>query len=218
MNIALTQTTPNATQLIIYFAGWGTPPQAVQHLALPNATDLAICYDYQDFHFSLDINQYQQIHLVAWSMGVWVAERVMQKIPVQQAIAINGTGLPMHDQYGIPVSIFNATLNQLSASSRSKFERRMCQSKELYQQYQQLTTNRSLNNIQQELQWLHQQLNADQRHDLITWNRAIIGEQDKIFPVTNLQQYWQSRCPIQYYPLPHYPFAYFRHWDQLLCP
>lgn len=218
MKVTLIQPTHHATQLILYFAGWGTTPQAVKHLALPQNTDLAICYDYQDFQFPLDLNQYQQIHLVAWSMGVWVAERVMQNIPVQQAIAINGTPLPMHDQYGIPVSVFNATLQQLSENSRNKFELRMCQSKALYQQYQQLADPRSLNNIQQELQWLHQQLNADQRHDLIHWDRAIIGEQDKIFPITNLQQYWQPRCPISTYAIPHYPFAHFSHWEQLLCP
>lgn len=36
--------------LIVYFAGWGTPPSAVAHLALPDNYDLLICYDYQDLH------------------------------------------------------------------------------------------------------------------------------------------------------------------------
>lgn len=34
--------------LIIYFAGWGTPASVVSHLTLPSGYDLLICYDYQD--------------------------------------------------------------------------------------------------------------------------------------------------------------------------
>lgn len=41
-------------------------------------------------------------------MGVWVAERVMQGYPLLSATAINGTGLPCDDQYGIPEAILLA--------------------------------------------------------------------------------------------------------------
>ncbi|HGG9315583.1 TPA: pimeloyl-ACP methyl esterase BioG family protein, partial [Neisseria meningitidis] len=40
--------------LILYFAGWGTPPDAVNHLILPENHDLLICYDYQDLNLDFD--------------------------------------------------------------------------------------------------------------------------------------------------------------------
>ena len=72
------------------------------HLILPTDHDLLICYDYQDLKLDFDFSAYQQIRVVAWSMGVWVAERVLQGITLQSVTAVNGTGLPCNDSFGIP--------------------------------------------------------------------------------------------------------------------
>ncbi len=66
------------SNLILYFAGC-TPPSAVAHLQIPPNFDLLICYDYQDLQLEFDFSCYQEIYLVVWSMGVWVAEQVLQK-------------------------------------------------------------------------------------------------------------------------------------------
>ena len=93
--------------LIVYFAGWGTPLDAVAHLILPtNHNFIKFCYDYQDLKLDFDFSAYQQIRVVAWSMGVWVAERVLQGLTLQSATAVNGTGLPCDDSFGIPYAIF----------------------------------------------------------------------------------------------------------------
>ena len=106
--------------LIVYFAGWGTPLDAVAHLILPTNHNLLICYDYQDLTLDFDFSAYQQIRVVAWSMGVWVAERVLQGITLQSATAVNGTGLPCDDSFGIPYAIFKGTLENLEENTRSK--------------------------------------------------------------------------------------------------
>lgn len=71
--------------LILYFAGWGMPPDAVNHLILPENHDLLICYDYQDLNLDFDFSAYRHIRLVAWSMGVWAAERALQGIRLKSA-------------------------------------------------------------------------------------------------------------------------------------
>ena len=60
------------------------------HLILPTNHNLLICYDYQDLTLDFDFSAYQQIRVVAWSMGVWAAERVLQGITLQSATAVNG--------------------------------------------------------------------------------------------------------------------------------
>ena len=45
--------------LIVYFAGWGTPLDAVAHLILPTDHDLLICYDYQDLNLDFDFSAYR---------------------------------------------------------------------------------------------------------------------------------------------------------------
>ena len=125
--------------LIVYFAGWGTPLDAVAHLILPTNHNLLICYDYQDLTLDFDFSAYQQIRVVAWSMGGWVAERVLQGITLQSATAVNGTGLPCDDSFGIPYAIFKGTLENLAENTRSKFERRICGDKVSFERYQHLT-------------------------------------------------------------------------------
>ncbi|MFD1807002.1 pimeloyl-ACP methyl esterase BioG family protein [Pasteurella oralis] len=200
--------------VIVYFAGWGTPPSVVQHLRLPENYDLVICYDYQQLACDFDFTSYQTIRVVAWSMGVWVAKRIMQPYQLSSATAINGTGYPCHDQFGIPCTIFEGTLTGLNEENRHKFERRICGNKTALQDYQQLAQRPTLDEIYSELTALYQGLQQDQRTDLILWSKAIIGTKDKIFPAQHQRDYWQSRCQITEVEAEHLLFPQFSHWAQ----
>ena len=200
--------------LIVYFAGWGTPLDAVAHLILPTNHNLLICYDYQDLKLDFDFSTYQQIRVVAWSMGVWVAERVLQGITLQSATAVNGTGLPCDDCFGIPYAIFKGTLDNLTENTRSKFERRICGDKVSFERYQQFSA-RPFNEIHQELTVLFAMIQKDKRTDLIHWTNAWISSRDKIFMPANQHQYWASRCAVQEIEGEHYVFSRFTHWSAL---
>ena len=139
---------------------------------------------------------YQQIRVVAWSMGVWVAERVLQGITLQSATAVNGTGLPCDDSFGIPYAIFKGTLENLEENTRSKFERRICGDKVSFERYQQFSA-RPFNEIHQELTALFAMIQQDKRTDLIHWTNTWISSRDKIFIPANQHQYWASRCGVQ---------------------
>lgn len=210
--------------LVLYFAGWGSPASAVEHLALLPNYDLLICYNYQNLQLDFDFSSYQQIHLVAWSMGVWVADQVMQDFPhlqLSSAVAINGTGKPCDDVFGIPQAIFVGTLQNLDETNLAKFQRRICGDKQLFTQYQQLDGQRSAVENQRELAFLYQRMQK-QFSQRIQWTKAIIGQQDRIFPIENQNAYWQDyfvqhnlNQAIQILPFPHYPFAYFKSWQEL---
>lgn len=215
-------TNNQATKLIVYFAGWGTPAEIVGELALSKEYDLLVCYDYQDLILEFDFKPYQQIHLVAWSLGIWVAERVVSKLlsaplldtKLVSATAINGTGLPINDQQGIPVELFKATLAGLTPASRKKFERRMCNTLDDLHQYQQYPS-RDFTAVTTELAFLFEQIRKDQRTDLLQWKKAIIGTSDRIFSPQNQANYWQDRCKITYVESGHYLFNQYQQWEQL---
>lgn len=207
-----------ANCLILYCAGWGTPPSAVAHLTLPEQCDLLICYGYQQLKLDFDCSAYQHIHLVAWSMGVWVAEQLFATLPLTTATAINGTPLPCDEQYGIPPAVFIGTLNGLNADSRQKFERRMCGDAASFEQYQKLPEHRPFSEIQQELTALYQGITHSQSSPTLAWSKAIIGTQDRIFPTSNQQAYWQQQSPhttIQILNGGHYLLPHFHTWDAL---
>ncbi len=71
----------NQKHLLLFFAGWGmdeTPFLTIH----PTDKDWMICYDYRSLEFDADILQeYSQITLIAWSMGVWAASQIMKQYP-----------------------------------------------------------------------------------------------------------------------------------------
>ncbi|NEN75714.1 DUF452 family protein [Pelistega sp. NLN82] len=204
-----------SSHLIVYFSGWATPPELVSHLSIPLDYDVLLCSDYRDLTLNIDFSVYQSIHVVAWSMGVWVAEQVISSFPLASATAVNGTSFPCHDTLGIPHAVFEGTLTQLTPISRRKFERRMCES--LFQYYNQFPAI-PFEQTKQELQHLYDllQIPKDKSVSNFPWTRAVIGLQDRIFPVDHLRTYWsQKAVPIVEINAPHYLFPYFTQWKEL---
>lgn len=221
------QASSTAKKLILFFNGWGTPCAVVEHLVIPEDYDLIICYDYHQLNIHIDLAQYEQINVMAWSMGVWVANQYCQALQDQiiSAVAINGTGLSMHDDYGIAKATFVGTLAYLDELNLAKFNRRMCGSKEILNAYQQFE-HRSIDNVKNELNFLYQQLSADstepQKIKTLPWNKAIIATQDRIFTAENQLRYWKNYnqqqtnpCKIEQLDTGHYPFLSWQAWEQI---
>lgn len=204
-------------KLLVYFSGWGTPISIAKSLELPNDFDLLICYDYRDLNLEFDFSGYQEIYVVAWSLGVWVAERVLHAIPLTYAVAINGTGAPKHDQFGILTAVFDGTLSSLSEENLVKFERRMC-GKIALENYRLLPEKRDFAEVKQELVHLNDCIMQDNRTGLLVWQKAIIGNKDKIIPTQNQLEYWQNQpqTKIQLIDAEHYLFNHFSGWQKLL--
>ena len=206
--------------LILCLAGWSTSPELFRHLEVPEQTDLWIAYDYRTLAFEEAFAPYKEVHLVAWSLGVWVATRLWAgHRSFTTATALNGTPFPMHDTLGIPTAIFEGTLHHISEEGMRRFNRRMCGDKETFNRYSELSP-RPLEEIREELESLYNQIlpekleSADPRISTF-WDQAIQSTEDKIFPATNLRNYWQGRCPIQEIKAPHLPFYHYQSWNEL---
>lgn len=206
--------------LILCLAGWSTSPELFRHLGVPEQTDLWIAYDYRTLAFEETFAPYKEVHLVAWSLGVWVATRLWAgHRSFTTATALNGTPFPMHDTLGIPTAIFEGTLHHISEEGMRRFNRRMCGDKETFNRYSELSP-RPLEEIKEELESLYNQIlpekleSADPQISAF-WDQAILSTEDKIFPATNLRNYWQGRCPIQEIKAPHLPFYHYQSWNEL---
>ena len=115
-------------RLTLFFAGWGMDECPFMDYCSGNS-DLLVCYDYRslDFDFTL-LQGYQEIRLIAWSMGVWAASMVLQDmdLPICESVALNGTVTPVDDLKGISQQVFEGTLEGLNEVTLEKFIRRMC--------------------------------------------------------------------------------------------
>lgn len=221
MNI-IKYTNNASSRLLLFFAGWSASPELFTRLKAGEGTDRMICYDYRDTLFGEELSRYKEIHLIAWSMGVRMAELTLGgKQIFTTATAINGTPYPIDDSYGIPVNIFRGTLDNLTDEGFRRFNRRMCGTREILAHYEEATP-RPLVDVKEELQTIydccHEQpspISSSPTPSAISWTRALIGTDDHIFPTVNQRNYWNGRCPITEIVSPHYPFYQWKQWNEL---
>lgn len=171
--------------LTLFFTGWGMDfrPFVDYH---PVESDLLVCYDYRtlDFDYSL-LGAYDEVRLVAWSMGVWAASRVFAGGEyTMKSIAVNGTNYPVDDNRGIPGKIFEGTLNSLTDATLQKFYRRMCGSAESFKGFMERAPQRPVGELKEELAKIREQSEL-LPFTSFKWDKAVVGLQDRIFTADN---------------------------------
>lgn len=210
-------------RLLLFFNGWAMPPESVTHLRIPEGYDLCVVWDYRDLSLVLDLSPWQNIDLVAWSMGVWAADAycsAQPQLPIQRAVAICGTGYPMSDHLGIPTEVFRTTLQGLDEKNRERFNRRMCGRKTYPALYSALSS-RSTEEIRAELEHVYRQETArpEQSPKLSTapWTLALVGGADRIIPAENQIRYWQGQAvPIALHTdRAHYILGDLQAWEEV---
>jgi len=204
-------------QLILFFNGWGMDENAIKHIRC-DGFDLLMINEFNEKPFPIHLLQsYNKVYLVAWSLGVWMANRWLFDTPFicEKVIAINGTAQPIDAQFGIAPEIFTGTIDGWDSASRTRFELRMFTQRNLFSQFEATMPNRTVANQKEELQCLQTMILAN-TIPLQTWHKAIIGKNDRIFSMQNQLAYWQDKTNIHVTNMPHYPFCDIEHWNELL--
>lgn len=213
-------------RLLLYLNGWALGPVAAEHLGQPAGRDLLLVWDYRTDDLPFDFSPYEEVVVVAWSMGIWATDRLMERLPdlrakVSRAIALGGTGYPMDDRYGIPESAYLATLESITEANRPRFNRRMVGGK-TYRHLHADIAARSTEAIRQELLRPYELTRSGERpvpKPLATgfWTKAFIGTDDRIVPPPSQAAYWQAHgVPIVIVdPGVHYLLASFTCWSDL---
>jgi biotin synthesis protein BioG len=209
-----------AHRLLLFFAGWGMDgaPFAAYR---PAGRDFMVCYDYSDASFDASlIAGYDEVDVVGWSMGVWMAARSLSLagIAVKSAIAINGTMFPVDAERGIAPEIFHGTLDGISDATLMKFRRRMCGGAAGYKSFMETAPQRSLESLRTELDVIGKlyegaATSAEGGDSPFHWDEAVIGDSDAIFPTAAQQRAWSERDVKQtLVSAPHYKEEIFRHY------
>lgn len=187
----------NNKSIILFFTGWGMDANPFKKIEEPGY-DYALIYDYSDFRLDLNIEEYTNIHVFAWSFGVYAAAQWIAKNAIKptSSVAINGTTFPIDDELGIPTNIFQGTLENLSERTLMKFNRRMCGSSENYKNFIEHQPNRDINSLKEEL--ISMQKHSASNNVIHTnWDKAYISEDDHIFPIENQKNAWREHAKIK---------------------
>ncbi len=201
-------------QLVVFYCGWGTD----ENVFTPYCSDE---YDFILFYnYSADealvlpeIKTYRKIILIGWSLGVWAAEYLLPKTGIipDITIAVNGTPIPADDQFGIPLKIFEGTLNNITEENMEKFYLRMFGDKRTFRQNNDKVPQRSVKSLQDELRWLYNRM-MEQKEPGFRWDYAVTSKIDRVFPAANVNSYWEKQPFTRHIalPVPHYLFL---KWD-----
>lgn len=201
----------NNPRLLVLFAGWGMDYHIFGNLH-HGAYDIIVVWDYRllfdpptgttrPFGYLLSVvSKYQEICILAWSMGVYAAQQIMDRLPstLSRCIAVNGTVNPIDDYEGIPEAIYDATLQHLDATGWFKFCRRMWGGAGRLAEMADRLPKRSIEDLIEELQVLGE--GARQRSTLLPhdrWDLAILTDGDAIFPIENQRRSWRRNSTIE---------------------
>lgn len=198
------------SRLLLFFSGWGADDHLFDR-PVAEGYDYMLCFDYRnlDFDFTL-LDGYREIRLLAWSMGVWAAGRVLaghDEYSFSLKLAVNGTPYPIHDTKGIPVAIFKGTLDQFSPATLVRFRRRICGTTEQVKEFLSHHPYRPEEELGEELACLWQTA-AKEYADSLKWDKAIVGMRDKIYPPVNQYRAWGD-TPVCEVDCDHYDAGLF---------
>jgi biotin synthesis protein BioG len=177
-------------------------------------------YDYTDLNHDQDmyklLNEYEDIVLIAWSMGVWAGQQLFKPFrdKLTTALAINGTLCPIDEQYGIQEDVVRLTLDNLDEKQRLKFYYRMCKDRVLYQQFLENQPLRSIGNQKKELAALlkNTKCHAD---EISIYSDVLVSENDFIMPTKSQLHYWKEETVIKT-KRSHFLFYAYNSWDEII--
>lgn len=180
-------------RLILVYAGWACDFRLFEGLSRPGY-DIAVIWDYRDFHLDWNFTtRYDEIFIIAWSLGVFAASVTAQAIERHTTgrIAINGTLFPVDNRLGIPEKIFRGTADGLDERNLTKFYRRICGSRQAYEAFDAHRPHRQVEELIEELNGFMEE-NVFLPEPFHRWDLAIISRDDAIFPAPNQWRAWQD--------------------------
>ena len=190
---------------------------AVSHLDTSNF-DICMINNYNPTsEIEENLDNYENIYVVAWSLGVWAAGIALNKfkIRIAKAIALNGTLTPIDADFGIDPTIFAATLEGWNERNRNKFNMRMLGGREQIMQLNNRLGERTIDNQREELQNILTEVTTGESLKF-PYHCALIGCNDLIFTPKNQRQSWSGQTRVVETETPHYPFEMFRNWNQII--
>ena len=208
----------NNSRLIVFLAGWSFDFYPFEFLECENS-DVLFVYDYNTINREdlelLKTCAYSEKFLISWSMGVYTAYLLKDKLPnFTSKIAVNGTPYPIDNDFGIPERTFDLTLKYAESGLQGKFYENVFSDKELLEKYLENPVKRTIQNRVNELQSLNELIRSQNiTYNGNFYNKAIIGDNDKIIPTKNQIKMWGNSAKI--INSGHFPFYNYTSWDEI---
>ncbi|BEJ74626.1 TPA_asm: DUF452 family protein [Campylobacter jejuni] len=194
---------PDSKKLIVAFGGFASHPSHFSHLK--SDKNVILFYDYENFDLNFNFKAFDELFLIAFSMGVCVANRLLKELNFKQKIAINGTNLGIDKSKGIHPTIFKKTLQnfKLEHFKEALFKERKNLTKDFIFKDEKA--------LKIELEKLFDFALTKQEENLL-WDKVYSSKEDEIFPPNALKNSFKN---LIFLDEPHFAFFDFKTWDEI---
>ena len=202
---------------LFFLAGWGMDEHPFAGVP-SSGYDILLGYDDRTLEQPpADLfKPYTSCHLIAWSMGVWVAGHILKGLQhlFANRIAIGGTLDPVHPTRGIPPESYDAILQSSTPETIIEFYQSMFDDEATLQTFLNNRPQRARDAIWEELAaFKNHYLTHGGASDIFT--HKYVTSRDRVFPLKNQRKAWgKDGCSIV--KLPHFPFYAISEWQELL--
>ncbi|EKO9722515.1 DUF452 family protein [Campylobacter coli] len=193
----------NSQELILVFGGFASHPSHFSHLK--SDKNVILFYDYENFDLNFDFKAFDELFLIAFSMGVCVANKLLKELNFKQKIAINGTNFGIDKLKGIHPAIFRKTLRNFKLENFKEA---------LFKERKNLTKDfifKDEKALKIELEKLFDFALTKQEENLL-WDKVYSSKEDEIFPPNALKNSFKN---LIFLDEPHFAFFHFKTWDEL---
>lgn len=204
----------NSKDLIVFFSGWGCDEN--QFVNLHDKKDVLILFDYKDLSLNFDFAKYENIFVIGYSAGVFVASVVADNLPnVRTKVAVCGNPYLFDEKLGISaqtISVFKGITLDNYLEFRRKY---MVYTDEEYARYNELQSLRTIESCAAELAAL-QKMYAEKKEKLNpVFDKAIVAENDLIFNLAAQKEFYKEKLQI-IKNAKHHIFFRFKGFEDLL--
>ena len=200
--------------LIVFFSGWGCDYN--QFANLHDNKDVLILYDYQDLTLAFDFLRYENIYVIAYSAGVFIASIWADNMPnVRQKVALCGNPYLFDETLGISAENIKV-FKEITLDNYLDFRRKyMVIDDEEYEKYNKLESLRTIESCANELTAI--QKLYDERKEQINpmFDKAIVSENDLIFNLPAQRNFYKDKLQVIANAKHHIFFRFNRFEDML---
>lgn len=208
----------NHPHCLLFFSGWGMDPEPFRFLPA-RSCDVLLVHDYRQLQ-PLDLEPlagYRQCHLLAWSMGVWVAAHLLgdRAGSFASCTALAGTLSPIDAGRGLPPDSYAAMVDTFGPEVLDTFYANMFDDPAQLSRFLASRPRRPMHELREEMAAFRAAvLAAAPVRDIYT--KKIVTSRDRIFIGRNQLRAW-GRDTATVHAWPHFPFYLFTDWQNLLA-
>ncbi len=208
----------SSPKLILFFNGWGMDSGVLSHFDHRGYDVVMVSCYHQEISQkeTVNIDDYDKVYLVAWSMGVYFALDFMHANAnkIHYSVAINGTYSPIDDDKGILKAIFEGTIQNMNAQNLKKFNRRMFVTKTDFERFEKCHTTRLLDEQIEELKYIKDR--CVPKVFTHTFDKVFVAQNDRIILSENQNKAWENHPFVIKNDCPHFPFYQLNNWSEIL--